>query len=315
MKHHCCIIFLVFLIWSMIGCGTDNPTAGENQPGTTTDPAVLVINEIDTQGEPSGFVEIYNTSGDNFEPGEGQLYLTHILTETNEYAIPNQTINAYGYLVLWCDGGGTNLHADFLLDNEGSITLTWSNNGGMQTLETTNWTTHKHSLGRYPDGSSQWLSLKSTPGSSNQTNSTAVLLSMTLKINEVYSKTTDTDFVELYNTSADTFSIEAGRWLIKDNQDINAYTLPATNLTGYGFLVVGFNWDSGNGVTTPFSLGAEDSARLYFIDTQGVTNLVDSYSWTNHMDLQSKGRYPDGSDTWNTNLTPSPGTVNTNTNS
>jgi Lamin Tail Domain len=89
------------------------------------------------------------------------------------------------------------------------------------------------------------------------------------------------DWVELTNTGTTTADISG--WKLKDNDDTHAFVVvpSGTSLAPGGFYFIY--------VFQTFGLGAPDMARLF--DPAG--NLADSYSWTTHA-MGTYGRCPDG---------------------
>jgi hypothetical protein len=113
----------------------------------------------------------------------------------------------------------------------------------------------------------------------------AVPASAAVVINEVESDdAVVADFVELTNTGA---PVDIGGYVIKDNDDGHAFTIPAGLVLGTGDHYVA-DVQSGAG---GFGLGAGDSARLYA--PADLVTPIDSYSWTSHA-AATYGRCPDG---------------------
>jgi uncharacterized protein YjiK len=107
-----------------------------------------------------------------------------------------------------------------------------------------------------------------------------------VRINEVESNGGPTDWIELINTGSD--PVDVSGWVLRDNQDASAATIPAsTTLAPGGLLAIDTDVTTGS---TNFGLGGADSARVFLADG---TTLVDSYSWTAHA-TTTYGRCPDG---------------------
>ena len=107
-----------------------------------------------------------------------------------------------------------------------------------------------------------------------------------VRINEVESNGGPTDWIELINTGSD--PVDLSGWVLRDNQDASAATIPAsTTLAPGGLLAIDTDVTTGS---TNFGLGGADSARVFLADG---TTLVDSYSWTSHA-TTTYGRCPDG---------------------
>src|SRR5690242_18814086 len=97
-------------------------------------------------------------------------------------------------------------------------------------------------------------------------------------INEVESDGA-ADFIELANTGPG--NVDLGGWVLKDNNDGNALTIPAgTVLQPGGYFAA----------RPAFGLGSADSARVFAKDN--LVTPVDSFSWTSHAPT-TYGRCPD----------------------
>lgn len=134
-------------------------------------------------------------------------------------------------------------------------------------------------------------------------------------INEVRS-TGDYDYIELYNNGANNVTFNANEWVVKDNKDDDIFPIPAGTtidagdfvliLTGETTLPAGAPADALIATTdADFGIGKGDSARLYH---NGV--LMDSHTITDGEHADTEGRFPDGSDTWKTDLIATPKTSN-----
>ena len=98
------------------------------------------------------WIELYNTTQGTINVGG--MYLSDNLSQTNKYILPDTTIAAGGYLVIWCDKEeGTQLHAPFKLknDDESAVVLTAADGSWADTLI---YKSHSkfQSIGLYPDG-------------------------------------------------------------------------------------------------------------------------------------------------------------------
>ena len=124
-----------------------------------------------------------------------------------------------------------------------------------------------------------------------------------LRINEVESTDPSVlDFVELINNGP---AADIGGYVIKDNDDTHAFTLPAgTTIAAGGYYVA--DTDAGSG-GPGFGLGSADSARLF---APGGAPLVDSYSWTAHAVATTYGRCPNGTGVFTTTAASTRGAAN-----
>ena len=114
------------------------------------------------------------------------------------------------------------------------------------------------------------------------------------------------DWVELYNPGTE--DVDLSGWMLKDDNDAHVFTFTSGKKIGAGqFLLV-----YGPGTTAPlvfdFGLGDSDAARLF---TASGT-LVDIAQWVKGEGKAgaSFGRYPDGSGSYATLPTPTPGAKN-----
>ncbi|WNY32838.1 lamin tail domain-containing protein [Curtobacterium flaccumfaciens] len=119
-----------------------------------------------------------------------------------------------------------------------------------------------------------------------------------MRINEVESQDgTPGDWVELTNTGSTT--VDLGGYVLRDNDDDHAYTIPAgTTVAAGGFTVL-------DEAAFGFGLGKADSARLF--DARGA--VVDSTSWTAHA-TTTYGRNPDGTGDFAETAAPTKGAAN-----
>jgi hypothetical protein len=103
----------------------------------------------------SDWIELYNTGSSSFNIGG--YYLTDNLTDTTKWKIPYNTyIEPHGFLLIWADGLGTGLHANFKLSSEGEeIGLFKPTKVLADSLVYIPQQTDV-SFGRQPDGSNHW---------------------------------------------------------------------------------------------------------------------------------------------------------------
>lgn len=141
------------------------------------DRPLLFVNEImasntstlaDEYGNFSDWVEIYN--GDDKDVFLGDFYLTDNLNWPDKWKLPNVTLAAGDFELIWTDGDpnlGTH-HADFKLDKGGeSIGIFNSNLNPVDSLSFDNQLTDI-SFGRETDASPQWITFTTpTPKASN----------------------------------------------------------------------------------------------------------------------------------------------------
>jgi hypothetical protein len=247
---------------------------------TTTTPTIsaaslhgLVINEVETNGDDTDWVELKNTSDAAIDLS-GYAFLDSDDTHT-KYTLPTgSTIAAGGYFVIdqpedgesGFDFGLGDADSARVYDPEGTLVLRYD------------WTTKADvTWGRCPDGTGALVdTTASTKGAANDCSSP-------IRINEVESQDgVPGDWVELTNTGSTT--VDLGGYVVKDNEDDHASTIPAGTTVAAGAFSVIEEADLG------FGLGKADSVRLF--DPTGTQ--VDAYSWTAHA-AATYGRNPDGS--------------------
>lgn len=123
------------------------------------------------------------------------------------------------------------------------------------------------------------------------------------------------DWVELYNTTADTIFMSANRWYLSDDAaNPYKYAFPKdTFISPNGFFVL---FADGLDTTatylhTNFSLGATgEDIVLSALNTKNQTVTLDSHTFGPQTAGKSEGRSPDGEDNWVSFDTPTPGSAN-----
>lgn len=248
--------------------------------GTGGEP-VLLWNEVESNGgTPDDWSELYN-AGTASQDLSGWIFKDN--DDTHVYTIPAGTSIAPGeYLILENYGFG--------LGGADSVRLF---DPSMNLVVSYSWTAHAPTTyGRCPDVSGEFaVTTTATKGAAND-------CSPVVFLNEVESSGgSPGDWVELLNTG--TATVDLSGWVLKDNDDTHAYTLPAgTTIAAGAFLVLD---ESAFG----FGFGGGDTARLY--DATGA--LVDSYQYTSHAPT-TYGRCPDGTGDFLTTDAPSKGAAN-----
>jgi len=163
------IIILSIWILTSTQCVKDNPTE------TPQSSLKLYINEIlannesiiaDTQGEYDDWIEIYN--GEDTEISLYGFYLTDDIAQPTKWTFPDTTIEAGGFILVWCDEdeGDDGLHTNFKLSASVEEVALFGN-AEIDRIEFDEQTTDI-SYGRSPDGSDNWVEIQSpTPAASN----------------------------------------------------------------------------------------------------------------------------------------------------
>jgi hypothetical protein len=152
----------------------------ENQNSAQPQEVVLYINEFlalntsviqDEAGEYEDWVEIYNPGPDPVEM-EG-LFLTDDLANTTQWTFPETTLEAGGFLLVWCDNDEEDgpLHANFKLSGDGEeVGLFNTVAAGNEEIDSYAFGTQTSDVseGRETDGSETWVFFSvPTPGASN----------------------------------------------------------------------------------------------------------------------------------------------------
>lgn len=264
--------------------GDDDPAVG------TTDANGLVVNEVESNGDDTDWVELRNTSAATIDLS-GYAFLDDDSSH-DAYVLPaGSSIAAGGYFVIdqvsatapGFDFGLGGADTVRVYDRDGELALRYS------------WTAHAAvTYGGCPDGSGVLVdTTASTKGAANDCSSP-------VRINEVESQDgSPGDWVELTNTG--TTAVSLAGYVLRDSEDTadHASTIPAgTSVAPGGFTVLD-EADFG------FGLGKADSARLF--DPRG--QLVDSTSWTAHA-TTTYGRNPDGTGAFAETSEPTKGTAN-----
>ncbi len=163
--------------WTRLSVAT--PEAENQNPSGGTDP-VLVLNEFlasndgglpDETGTPEDWLELFNPGSAAVELGG--LYLTDDLTRPTQWVLPDTSLAAGGFLLVWCDDDPQDgpLHATFKLSAGGEeIGLFGRLEAGNHALDTHEFGPQltDQSEGRLPDGMGAWSALfVPSPGAPN----------------------------------------------------------------------------------------------------------------------------------------------------
>ncbi|MCA9200299.1 MAG: lamin tail domain-containing protein, partial [Planctomycetales bacterium] len=204
----------------------------------------------DVDGDYSDWIEIHNP--DATAVNLNGWYLTDSESELNQWAFPDVTIPANGYMVVFASGKdrsnpASQLHTNFKLSSDGeylglirpdgqTVEFAYAPNYPAQTADV--------SYGLSLDLQSQGVLPFATPGSANSTNPANARNSVV--INELmYSlpragltdaENIDEEFIELHNRSSQAISL-AG-WRFTRGVD---FTFPAVSIPANGYLVVAAN--------------------------------------------------------------------------
>lgn len=285
--------------------------------------------------EHADWIEIYN--GGSSAVDLAGLYLSDDSTNLELYQIPygdasQTTADAEGFVLFWADNNSHDgpLHLPFKLDKaSGVLYLSQKNaSGTLTTLDEITYTKQNTdvSYGRYPDGSSAMtIFTTTTPGASNTITSDTYING--LVITEFMAKNGTTvleetgtyaDWFEVYNTTSSDIDM-GGLFVTNSLSNPNMYMIPkgesdkTTVKAGEYYIFWCDKQTAINPNHVDFKLSAE-SGDIAIVQLRGSENyIIDQVSYTNQGEDVSYGRYPSVSSDFTYLLSPTPGSVNTNT--
>ena len=310
--------------WVVIDPPTPEAANDDYVPPTV----VLLINEFIASNyvtiadpdyaEFGDWIELYNPGTEAADIGGWTM--TDDLAVPDLWTVPaGTTVPADGYLLVWADdnAAGTALHAGFKLSGGGEQIGLYGSDGAVADTLTYDEQETDVSFGRTPDGSDAWGIMETaTPEAENSGVAVpdyGLFINEFLASNDVTNQDPDhadfADWIELYNeTAAD---IDIGGWTMTDDlTDPVQWTVPdGTIVPAGGYLMI---WadsldEVGLAIHAGFKLGGSgEQIGLYDLGSAAVDTLTYDAQTTD----VSSGRQPDGSDTWATFGTPTPGTSN-----
>lgn len=270
------------------GVLTATPALAADEP---TSHRGLVVNEVESNGDDTDWVELKNTSDTAVDIGG---FTFRDSDDSHSWTLPTGTVvEPGGYTVIdqpedGNPGFGFGLGDDDsarLFDTTDTLVLAYS------------WTTHADvTWGRCADGTGEFVD------TSTRTKGTANGCSP-VRINEIESSDANggDDWVELTNTGAKTFDLGGSRLTDSEpDKSGHEYTIPAGTTIAPGAFVVLEQSQFG------FGLGGADAVRLLAADG---TTLVDSSEWTVHA-ATTYGRNPDGTGDFAETSAPTKGAAN-----
>ena len=267
------------------GAANDCPAAAEA--------GVVVINEIESNGDDTDWVELYNT-GDTAFDLSGTRFRDNDVTREH-YVLPAGSVIEPGGFFVIDQAQGLNPGFDFGLGVEDEVYLFAPD--GATVIAHASWTTHAVvTYGLCPDGVGDLVDTSvSTKGAPND-------CSLPVRINEIESQGgTPGDWIELINVGAGT--IDLGGVVVTDSNPANTYTIPAgTTLEPQALLVL--DELVGGAGDFDFGLGSSDTVTLLHDG-----EVLDTYSWTAHA-ATTYGRCPDGRGEFAVTVEPTKGAAN-----
>ncbi len=297
----------------------DQPTPGAPNPAVTGPPpfgGALVLNEVlalnaslaETNGRTPDWVEIYNGTTSAIDLAD--LSLTDDPTVPRRFVFASGSMIApAGYLLVLFDSGAdasTNNTGFGLKATGGSVYLfdAQTSGGGLLDAVTYGLQTADLSIGRIPDGGTNWILNSPTPGAANS-GLTSLANPATLRVNEwMADPASGDDWFEIYNPNTQPVAL-GGLYLTDDLNDPTKHRVPDLSFLGAGtnaWQLFHADGNVGAGADhVSFSLRAAGEAIGLF-DTNGVP--IDAVSFGPQDVGVSEGRFPDGS----TNVISFPGT-------
>jgi hypothetical protein len=240
----------------------------------------LKINEVESNGDATDWIELYNPTGSAINMSGAIL-----ADNDNSHAFPlSGTIAAGGYAVFDVSVGTGN----FGLGAPDSARLFDGASTSATQIDATSWTTHAGTTwGRLPNGSGSFgVTGASTRGAANVPPGGVGNIDGVV-INEVESDAdaVNGDWVELYNSTGSAIDISGA--LITDDDTGHVFRVPAsTSLPADDYAA--FRVDDPL-VTGNFGLGAADEVHLYPAGDVTFANEVDSFTWSVHA-VETYGR-------------------------
>ncbi|MBN2746371.1 MAG: lamin tail domain-containing protein [Bacteroidales bacterium] len=120
------------------------------------------------------------------------------------------------------------------------------------------------------------------------------------------------DWIEIYNPNNYDLNMAGGHWFVTDDlSDPAKFELPPMTLSSKGFVLIWCDDQTGNDIHTDFKLSSGgESIGIFYKDSTNQYVTVDSLNFGPQNDGVSKGRFPDGSTTWQYFNIPTPGKSN-----
>ena len=165
----------------LVGCSGEGNGIGneETLTGSDIDSGDIIINEYcfksnkeNEFGKKSDWVELHNTTSSDIVFNPGEWTITDKTEKFDKYYIPETTIEAGKYLILWCDKKDTKagqIHTNFKLKGKGE-TISLFYNGDLMDQQSYDSTGGDFDCRcRTEDAGSEWIyTNESTPGEDNE---------------------------------------------------------------------------------------------------------------------------------------------------
>ncbi len=287
-----------------------------NTPGL----AGIVINEVlannanleELDGTKPDWIELFNPSASAVDLAD--MSLTDDTLVPRRWVFPTGSfIPALGYLKIRFNGdlSASSTNTGFSLKASGGGVYLYNRpaDGGAPAsvvtygLQAADW-----SLGRVPDGSTNWVLTLHTAGSANL--AAALGNAATLKVNEwMAAPASGDDWIEIYNPNAQPVAI-AGLWLSDNLANTKKYEIPARSFIGTGpggFL----RFWAANGTDADFTGFSLSAVTEDVVISTAAGTVIDGYHYLAQTPGVSEGRLPDGAAAVvKFPVTPTPGNAN-----
>jgi len=273
---------------------------------------------LDEAGQADPWLEILNIGPESVSLGG--YHLAPAEDAPTPWALPDVTLAAGERLIVLVDGqpeqGDT--HASFSVNDGDAIYLL----GAAPHYEPIDRVIREqlvpgYSSSRHPDGWVQWGVAPATPAASNGDHLPAEL--PPLLINEFLASNDTTladefgefdDWVEILNAGDQALNL-AGLHLSDDVAAPARWTFPEVTLAAGEYLLVWCDDDPEQGpLHTNFKLNASGETILLSTATADGLRPIDQIDFGEQSTDVSYGRYPDGSETWDYFVMPTPGAAN-----
>lgn len=291
---------------SIVGADTytASPTPGEDNSAVTFTSlslgpmdagAPVRINELlklneysirDFYGDRSPWMELYNSSG------EAVSLSSYCLSDDPDnpfkWRFPEVNIEPGEYKVVFLSGNETSdgeLHTSFTLSrSENQLMLTDTGTMTYDIIELDSAIGDNVSYGTGSDGQYYFYS-SPTPGGPNTTHPFAsaadasVARTSSVYISEVSAvkaaKSSDTDWIELHNSSGDTVNLE-GWHLTDDPNDMYKFTFPSFRLSSGEYASVSASTSSTSGVSAPFNISASGDTLILTDEDGNIKDIFET---------------------------------------
>lgn len=245
------------------------------------------------------------------------LHLTATPGASTGWALPDTTIAAHGYLLLWADAepGEGPLHADFALAPAGGF-LGLRLPAGAGHVDSVTFVSPgvDGSSGRMPNAVGPWTDLNvPTPGSFNPTPVPVLFLNEFVASNDTGLQDEAGDFddwLEIYNPNASPVAL-GGLHLTDDLGEPTQWEFPDTTIAPHGYLIVWCDEEDHQGpLHADFKLGAGGEEIGLYGGAAHLFAAIDTHVFGAQTTDVAEGRAVDGGLPWIAIDPPTPGAPN-----